>query len=113
MGAMTAILTEIRRLEELRDRGDITGAEFAARRNDVLDAVEVAETHFDMTPASETPTRRASGNVFGLGLVMGLGVMGACVGLTLLLLPDLNLALTLGVTVLAALTVALFRALDD
>ena len=110
---MTAILTEIRRLEEQRDRGDITGAEFASRRNDILDAVEVAETHFDTAPASGAPTRRTSGNVLGLGLVVGLGIMGACIGLTLLLLPDLNLALTLGVTVLATLTIALFRALDD
>ena len=110
---MTAILTEIRRLEEQRDRGDITGAEYATRRDNLLDAVEVAETHFDMGPASDAPARRNSGNVLGLGLVVGLGIMGACVGLTLLLLPDLNLALTLGVTVLAALTIALFRALDD
>ena len=113
---MTAILTEIRRLEELRARGDITDAEFMRRRATMLDAVEVAETQFDPTPSRIAPPRPASkrgNNILGLSLVVCLGIMGLSIGFTLFFLPDLNLALTVGVTLLAALTVALFKHIDD
>ena len=115
---MTAILTEIRRLEELRDRKAITDAEFNRRRTRLLDAVEVAETRFETGPAATRPRRatppaRPRGNALGLSIVLCLGLMGLSMGVTLLVLPDLNLALTVGVTILATLTVALLKQLDE
>ena len=40
-------------------------------------------------------------------------VMGLCLSLTLLFLPNINLALTLGVTILAALCVALLQEKEE
>lgn len=115
---MTAILTNIRRLEELRDRGDITPAEFDRRRRAVLDAVEVVDTSFEPSPqriprttGDRSPPKTS--NALGLSIVVCLGVMGLSIGVTLLFLPDFNLALTVGVTILAALTVALLKHIDD
>lgn len=115
---MTAILNEIRRLDELLARGDVTDAEYAAKRHALLQSVEVAETDFE-PGSTRTPSQVRSkstlhgSNAFGLSLVICLGVMALSVGFILLFLPDLNLALTVGVTVLAALTVALLRDMED
>ena len=115
---MTAILTEIRRLEELRDRNAITEDEFARRRTRLLDAVEVAETSIDAAPSTSRPRHtappaRPRDNALGLSIVLCLGLMGLSMGVTLLVLPDLNLALTVGVTLLATLSVALLKHLDE
>jgi len=112
---MTAILNEIRILDARLDRGEITPAEYKAARGRLLHDVEDAQSDFiDITPAPaarEAP--RQGSSALGLGLVVCLLVMSLCISLTLLFLPDLNLALTLGVTILAALSVALLQVKDD
>lgn len=114
VASMTTILTELRLLDERLSRGDLTRAEYRARRSALLQSVEEAETEFDRRPGSVRSTRqRAGSGAVGFSVAICLGTMSLCMGLILLFLPDLNLALTLGVTVLAALSVALLRALDD
>ncbi|WP_227270027.1 SHOCT domain-containing protein [Roseobacter weihaiensis] len=111
---MTAILNEIRGLDEKLERGDLTREQYAARRAALLQSVEVAETDFVETsaPVWAKPQRTGGTSALGFGLVVCLCVMGLSIGLTLLFLPDLNLALTLGVTILAALSVALLRDIE-
>lgn len=109
---MTAVLNAIRRLDTLLDRGDISPEEYARRRRSLLQNIEDAQPDIiDITPtAPEKPVPVQNGSsAFGLGVVVVLAVMGLCIGLTLLFLSDINLALTLGVTILAALAVTLLR----
>ncbi|MEM1074364.1 MAG: SHOCT domain-containing protein [Pseudomonadota bacterium] len=108
---MTAILKDLRDLEAQRKRGELTDGEYAQRRADMLRSIEVAESEFDAAPAA--PPRGRGASALSFGFVLTIGVMGLCVGATLLVLPDLNLALTLGVTILAALSVALLRDLEE
>ena len=116
---MTAILKDIRDLDAQHARGEITTAQHARARDTLLQSIEIAETDFIPSPAASAPATaqdakdREISSAFAFSIVICLTVMGGSMALILLLLPDLNLALTLGVTVLAALTVALFRALDD
>ena len=115
VGAMTAVLNEIRNLDGRLNRGEITPAEYDRERVKLLHSIEDAQSDFiDITPvveAREMP--RQGSSALGLGLVVCLLVMSLCISLTLLFLPDLNLALTLGVTILAALSVALLQTKDD
>lgn len=109
---MTAVLNAIRRLDALLDRGDISPEEYARRRTSLLHNIEDAQTDvIDITPQTPEPPANKQGgsSAFGLGLVVVFAVMGLCIGLTLLFLTDLDLALTLGVTILAALAVTLLR----
>ena len=116
---MTAILKTIRELDARLKRGEITPDEHTKRREALLQSSEIIDTEFEtvITPRKPAPpqsdTNPASPNAIGFSIVVCLGVMGLSIGFILLFLPDLNLALTLGVTLLAALCVALFRALDD
>jgi len=109
---VTAVLNAIRRLDALLDRGDISPEEYARRRRSLLQNIEDAQPDIiDVTPtAPEKPVPVQNGSsAFGLGVVVVFAVMGLCIGLTLLFLSDINLALTLGVTILAALAVTLLR----
>ena len=107
---MTALLNEIRNLDERLNRGELTPAEYATRRAAVLQSVETVETEFASGPAPRRTSDKSNGSsAVTLSIVIALGVMALSAGLILLFLPDLNLALTLGVTVLAALSVALLR----
>ena len=111
---MTAMLNEIRILDARRARGDISPEEYTRARNALLQNVEEANTHFiDITPRPAPPPppqpARNLSSALGFSVVVCLAVMGLCISLTLLFLPDLNLALTLGVTILAALSVGLLR----
>ena len=113
---MTAMLKNIRELDAQLKRGEITPAEHAKRREILLQSSEIIDTDFEAVTSPRKPAAaqsEASPNVIGFSIVVCLGVMGLSIGFILLFLPDLNLALTLGVTLLAALCVALFRALDD
>ena len=116
---MTAVFNAIRSLDALRDRGELTPEEYAKRRAALLGNIEDAETDFiDITPAAKSSTnaitaRKGSSSAVGFGLVVVLGVMGLCIALTLLFLPNMNLALTLGVTILAALCVALLHETEE
>ncbi len=116
---MTAVFNAIRSLDALRDRGELTPEEYAKRRAALLGNIEDAETDFiDVTPITKSSTnaisaRKGSSSAVGFGLVVVLGVMGLCIALTLLFLPNMNLALTLGVTILAALCVALLHETEE
>lgn len=123
---MTAVYNAIRQLDALLDRGDISPEEYARRRQTLLANIEEAEATIDVidiTPASNPATvlsepaddasAERGSSAFGLGLVIVFGVMGLCIASTLLFLPNFNLALTLGVTILAAICVALFCAAED
>ena len=117
---MTAILQALRALDARLDRGELTPEEYARRRTALLSSIEEAETDFiDVTPA-EPRVERAQATVSraerppgssaaAFGLVVVLGVMGVCMALALMVIGNMNLALTLGVTILAALSVALLR----
>lgn len=112
---MTAVLNEIRGLEARLERGELTHAQFLTERAALLNSIEVAETEFTDTPTPEEhrPSRATGSSALVLSLVVCLVVMTLCIGMTLLFLPDLNMALTLGVTILAALSVTLLVAPED
>lgn len=130
---MTAVFNAIRSLDALLDRGDLTPEEYARRRAMIMQNIEDAEAELidvtpvevDVTPVQETAQdpqpaaaiwtaeKKTGSSALGLGFVVVLGVMGVCIALTLLFLPNMNLALTLGVTILAALCVALLQTSDD
>lgn len=108
---MTAILNELRTLDARRDRGELSPEEYALQRASLLQGIEEAETQFVETtrPRARAISKKSGPSALGFSIVVCLGVMGLSIGLTLLFLPDLNLALTLGVTILAALSVALLQ----
>ncbi|WP_298968337.1 SHOCT domain-containing protein [uncultured Roseobacter sp.] len=112
---MTAILKELRDLDAQLARGDITDAAYMAQRAALIDSVDVVEPEFVTTGAavSEPVPQKSGATLWGLGLIICLAVLGTCLCLAMLTFADFNLALTLGVTVLAALTVALFRNLEE
>lgn len=107
---MTAMLNELRALDARYKQGDISAVEYAAERAALLYEVEEAETDFiEAAPAPKPARAKTGSSAFGFSIVICLLVMGLCLSLTLLILPDVNLALTLGVTILAALCVALLQ----
>lgn len=112
---MTAILRELRTLEERLARKDITDAQYRAQRLEILESVDVVEPNFVETTAEPTPmiVRPPGSMSWTLGIIICLGVVGICLCLAMLTFADFNLALTLGVTLLAALSVALLRGLEE
>ncbi|GFE49075.1 hypothetical protein So717_08280 [Roseobacter cerasinus] len=112
---MTAILKDLRELDARLARGDINDVEYTAQRAALIDSVDVVETEFVPVDIPERPRDRelSSTMTWGFGLVLCLGIIGVCLCFALLFFGDINLALTLGVTILAALTVALFRSLEE
>lgn len=129
---MTAILQQLRQLEKRRRRGDINAVEYARLRATIKSSVEEADaviegevidgevidgeviggTGSEPAPGRYRPAGPGSLN-WGLGLVICLGVIGLSMGLALMLFVDVSFGMTLGVTLLAALTVALFRGLEE
>lgn len=112
---MTAILRDLRRLDERLARKDITDVEYLAQRAELIESVDVVETEFVETgdPARPVAPQQSGSMSWTLGIVICLGVVGVCLCLAMLTFADFNLALTLGVTVLAALSVALLRSLEE
>lgn len=113
---MTGILNEIKTLDLRLEKGDLTPAEYATARAALLRDVEDAQTEFEPAPPRQRAARakaRTGSSALGFSIVVCLAVMGLCIGLTLLFLPNLNLALTLGVTILAALCVALLQEKEE
>lgn len=112
---MTAILRDLRRLDERLARKDITDVEYLAQRAELIESVDVVETEFVETgdPARPVAQQQSGSMSWTLGIVICLGVVGVCLCLAMLTFADFNLALTLGVTVLAALSVALLRSLEE
>ena len=112
---MTAILKDLRELDARLARGDITDVEYTAQRAALIDSVDVVDTEFvDTTRPATPPEPKLSGSMtWGFGIIICLGIIGVCLCFAMLIFGDTNLALTLGVTILAALTVALFRSLEE
>lgn len=107
---MTAILDDIRRLDAAHARGDISAIDLAAEKARLMDSVPDA-TETARSEAQERPKRETRACVGQMLLLCAL-VLIVCVGATLLLTGDIMLSATLAITVLAALTVMLFRQID-
>ena len=108
---MTAILDDIRRLDAAHARGDMSAVELAAEKARLFEAIPDAED-IQVAPPSREPPRRTHARL-SQTLLLCLFVLTLCAGTTLLLTGDVMLAVTVSITVLAALTVTLFRQLDD
>lgn len=106
---MTAILEKIRQLEAARDRGEMTPPEFERAKESLFATVE------DAVSAPAPPPRHAPATpgIFWPALILSVFGVLALTGLATVILGDLTLALTLAVTLLAAITVKAFRALDE
>lgn len=107
---MTAILDDIRRLDAAHARGEINTVDLAAAKAKLFESVPDADETVATAPARATRHRPAGR--LGQTLLLCIFVLTLCAGTTLLLTGDLMLAMTLSITVLAALTVTLFRQLD-
>lgn len=111
---MTAVLNELRALDARMKRGELSEAQYASARAALLHRIEDAEAVVFDTPPDVPSARKATGgSAVSFGLVVCLLVVGLCLSLTLMFLPDVNLALTLGVTILAALCVALMQEKEE
>lgn len=107
---MTAILDDIRRLDAAHARGEMTAVDLAAAKAKLFESVPDADevvVHATARVVPQRPTGR-----LGPTLLLCIFVLTLCAGATLLLTGDIMLAMTLSITVLAALTVTLFRQLD-
>ena len=107
---MTAILDDIRRLDAAHARGDISAIDLAAEKAKLFEAIPDANDTYVEAPAREPPRRVQSR--LGQTLLLCIFVLTLCAGATMLLTGDIMLAMTLSITVLAALTVTLFRQID-
>lgn len=107
---MTAILDDIRRLDAAHARGEINAVDLAAAKANLFEAIpDVSDVYLDAQvrePPPRTPSR------LGQTLLLCIFVLTLCAGATMLLTGDLMLAMTVSITILAALTVTLFRQLD-
>lgn len=116
---MTAILKDLRALDDRLARGDLGPAAYSAERAALIDNADIIDTDFvDVTTKRPTPSAPTSqppsgANPWGLGLIICLSILGICLVVAMLTFADFNLALTLGVTILAALTVTLLRNLEE
>ncbi|WP_299552153.1 SHOCT domain-containing protein [uncultured Tateyamaria sp.] len=108
---MTAILDDIRRLDAAHARGEINAVDLAAAKSKLFEAVPDAD-EITVHATARTVPRRPPAARLGPTLLLCIFVLTLCAGSTLLLTGDLMLAMTLSITVLAALTVTLFRQLD-
>ena len=106
---MTAILHEIRRLEAAHARGDMTADELEDAKDRLVDTVEEADLQPTDNATSAPIPRRA---LFDL-ILLAMLAAGACMVIATYVFGDLTLALTLTVTLMAAIAVRAFLALDD
>ncbi|MEO0379507.1 MAG: hypothetical protein AAF252_04510 [Pseudomonadota bacterium] len=106
---MTAILDDMRRLEAAHARGELTTIDLAAAKADLLDSVPDADEPVHM--AEPVPTRVTRATIWPM-LLLCMVVVTVCTGAALMLTGDMTLSATLAITVLAAITVALFRQVD-
>lgn len=105
---MTAVLQNLRQLEAARRRGELSNVEYAARRADMMAAVEEAK----LDNAAAPPPAPPKVNLWALGALL-VALAGGTTVLSAWALGDLSLALTLAVTLLAALTVTAFQSLRE
>ncbi len=105
---MTAVLEEIRQLEAAHARGDLSEGDLQAAKASLMDAIEEADAIRHEDGASNAPPSH-----IWHALLFSLAGLVVVTGLGTVLLGDFSLALTVAVTLLAALTVRAFQALDD
>ncbi|WP_299749226.1 SHOCT domain-containing protein [uncultured Tateyamaria sp.] len=108
---MTAILDDVRRLDAAHARGEINAVDLAAEKAKLFESVPDADEVAVHTTAGAARRRQPVARL-GPTLLLCILVLTLCAGSTLLLTGDLMLAMTLSITVLAAVTVTLFRQLD-
>lgn len=109
---MTAILDDMRRLDAAHARGEITAVDLAAAKATLMDSVPDAFEEA-MDRAEPPPSkRRGAWHDFGPTLLFCAFILTVCVGTALVLTGDMTLSATLAITVLAGLTVLLFRQID-
>ncbi|MFL4469091.1 hypothetical protein ACERZ8_04120 [Tateyamaria armeniaca] len=106
---MTAILDDMRRLDAAHARGELSAIDLAAAKAHLLDSVPDA-TEPARKPEPKPRVRRAT--VWPM-LMLCTAVVTVCAGAALALTGDIMLSATLAITVLAAITVMLFRQLDS
>jgi hypothetical protein len=113
---MTTILDEFRRLEEARKRGDIDKENLAKRRQELTEMVEEAELasgrEAEETDTLETQRDPTHSDLLRFTL-LAIGGLIVCVLLGSWVFRDPTLALTLGVTVLAAIVIRASNELED
>lgn len=103
---MTSMLDDLRRLDAAHARGDISAADLAAAKTRLMESVQDA----DASPATgASPSKRVG---LGPALLLFALILTLSAGTTLLLSQDVMLSLTVAITVLAALTVTVFRQMD-
>ena len=107
---MTAILDDMRRLEAAHARGDLNAIDLAAAKAELLDSVPDAD---EEPHAPEIATPRITRATIWPMLLLCVMVVTVCAGAALALTGDLMLSATLAITVLAAITIMLFRQLDS
>ncbi|MEM1161558.1 MAG: hypothetical protein AAGJ28_11535 [Pseudomonadota bacterium] len=100
---MTAIMDEMRRLDAARDRGELSAVDHAARKAALIEAIPDAETG---PPMAQTI------GVWHM-IILSFSLVGFVSGAALMISGDVTLALTLGITVLASVTIGLFRMIDE
>lgn len=106
---MTSILDDMRRLDAAHARGDISAIDLAAEKARLMDSVPDA---METAPMAHERPKREPRTPIAQMLLLCAFVLTICVGATLLLTRDIMLSTTLAITVLAALTVMLFRQID-
>lgn len=105
---MTAILDDMRRLEAAHARGDLSAVDLVAAKAKLLDSVPDASEPM----RAAAPVRRVKRATVWPMLLLCVLVVTICAGAALVLTGDVMLSATLGITVLAAITIMLFRQLD-
>ena len=109
---MTAVLQEIRRLEAAQERGEIDASDMQRLRDALTDLVEDAD---EIDPDTDlAPPPHLSGPLPDLWQICLLVIAGFTL-LTLFgtwVIGDIWIAITLSVTLLAALTIRAFHNLD-
>jgi len=107
---MTAILDDIRRLDAAHVRGEISAIDLAAAKADLMDSVPDATETARPKPTGAPVEKRAG--IWPTLLLCAL-ILTICVGAALALTRDIMLSATLAITVLAAVTIMLFRQIDS
>ncbi|MEM6758154.1 MAG: hypothetical protein AAF601_01605 [Pseudomonadota bacterium] len=114
---MTAVLSEMRKLDAAHARGDINAVELVEAKAKLMDSIPDVTPDDTVEPASErfadTPVAKRAGSGFGQIMLFCAVILVASAGLALLLTGDVMLSATLAITVLAAFSVMLFRQLDS
>jgi len=110
---MATILEEFRRLEEAQKRGEIDKADLAKLRQEISEMVEEAELANAMEAEEAEAQDEPTHSDLLRFTLLAIGGLIVCVLLGTWFLRDPTLALTLGVTVLAAIVIRASNELED